>query len=69
MPPTLTPLVDVDRRLTKLETAIPFIREDLSEAREDIKAIRRSAITTLWSVLFVMLLAIFGTIFRKLGVF
>jgi len=59
---------DIDTRVTRLETALPYIKEDLTEARDDIKAIKRSAVATLWSILFVMLLAIFGTIFRKLGV-
>jgi hypothetical protein len=60
---------DYEARLTRLETALPYIEEDLREARADVMAIKRSAITTLWSILFVTLLATFGAIFRKLGVF
>lgn len=69
--PTSTPMrpTDAEARLTRLETAFHYIEDDLREARTELAAIKRSAITTLWSVLFVMLLAIFGTIFRKLGVF
>lgn len=59
---------EIDRRLTKLETALPYIEEDLKEARAEIATIRRSAITTLWSVLFAVLLAISGAILRKLAV-
>jgi len=67
MPPTSTPLHDLDRRLTKLETALLYIEEDLREARAEIAAIRRSALTTMWSVLFAVLLAAFGAMSRKLG--
>ena len=59
---------DLDTRLTRLETALPYIEEDLREARAEIATIKRSALTTLWSVLFAVLLAVFGTISRKLGV-
>ena len=59
---------EIDRRLMKLETALPYIEEDLREARAEIAAIRRSALTTLWSVLFAVLLAAFGAMSRKLGV-
>ena len=67
MPPP-TRQNDYDTRLTKLETALPYIEEDLREAREDIGAIKRHTMTTLWSILFALGLALFGAIFRKLGV-
>ncbi|HTD75201.1 MAG TPA: hypothetical protein VK652_16860 [Steroidobacteraceae bacterium] len=58
---------DLEQRLTRLETALPYIEEDLREARGDIRTIKRSAIATLWSVLFAVLLAIFGATFAKWG--
>lgn len=69
MPTTPVRSGDTDARLTRLETALPYIEEDLREARVEIMAIKRSAITTLWSILVIVLVGIFGTIFRKLGVF
>ncbi len=65
LPPTVH---EMDKRLTKLETALPYIEDDLREARAEIAGIRRSALTTMWSVLFAVLLATFGAMFRKLGV-
>lgn len=54
--------------MTKIETALPYIEDDLREARAEIATIKRSALTTLWSVLFAVLLAVSGAISRKLGV-
>jgi hypothetical protein len=69
MPDALPPSVhQLDRRLTKMETALPYIEDDLKEARAEIAAIRRSALTTMWSVLFSVLLAVSGAILKKLGV-
>lgn len=65
LPPTVH---EMDKRLTRLETALPYIQEDLQEARTEIASIRRSAITTMWSVLFSVLLAVSGAILKKLGV-
>lgn len=59
---------ELDRRLTKMETALPYIEDDLKEARAEIASIRRSALTTMWSVLFSVLLAVSGAILKKLGV-
>lgn len=59
---------ELDRRLTRMETALPYIEDDLKEARTEIASIRRSALTTMWSVLFSVLLAVSGAILKKLGV-
>lgn len=63
-----SPIHDLEQRMTKIETALPYIEDDLREARAEIASIRRSALTTLWSVLFAVLLAVSGAISRKLGV-
>ena len=63
-----TPPDNTDIRLTRLETSLPYIEEDLKEARVEIAAIKRGVTATLWSVLFAVLLAVFGVIFRKLDV-
>lgn len=58
---------DLEQRLTRLETALPYIEEDLREARADIKTIKRSALVTLWSVLSALGFAVLGAISKKLG--
>ncbi len=59
---------DLERRMTKIETQLPYIEDDLREARAEIALIRRSALTTMWSVLFAVLFAVSGAILKKLGV-